>query len=174
MTTYADAQQGRGGLLDRGHRLIAGLIVVLSRIPDSVIAFITRFSIAAVFWKSGQTKIQGLSIDIVNGQFSLGWPTLSDSVVALFAEEYKLLWISPELGALLSAVGEHVLPILLLIGLATRFAALGLLMMTLVIQIFVYPDAYPTHGLWAAALLYLMAKGPGKASLDHLIALRCR
>jgi len=62
--------------------------------------------------------------------------------------------------------------ILILLGLATRFSALALLVMTMTIQIFVYPGAYPTHGVWAAVLLYLMARGPGVFSLDHLIARR--
>jgi putative oxidoreductase len=89
--------------------------------------------------------------------------------VALFQDEYRLPLLSPELGAALAALGEHLLPVLLLLGLGTRFAALGLLIMTAVIQFWVYPDAYPTHGVWAAVLLYLMARGPGRISLDHLI-----
>lgn len=73
---------------------------------------------------------------------------------------------------MLAAVAEHVLPLMLLLGLANRLAALLLLSMTLVIQLFVYPSAYPTHGLWAALLLYLMARGPGVLSLDHLLTRR--
>ena len=73
----------------------------------------------------------------------------------------------------MAATGEHVLPVLLLLGLATRLSALGLLGMTLVIQLLVYPGAYPTHGTWAAVLLYLMAHGPGQLSLDAWIARRC-
>jgi putative oxidoreductase len=69
-------------------------------------------------------------------------------------------------------MAEHVFPFLLLIGLATRFSALALLGMTLVIQLFVYPDAYATHGTWAALLLYLMARGPGALSIDHWLARR--
>ena len=76
------------------------------------------------------------------------------------------------MGATLAALGEHILPVLILLGLGTRFAALGLLVMTLVIQLLVYPGAYPTHGVWAAVLLYLIARGPGRISLDHLIARR--
>jgi hypothetical protein len=76
------------------------------------------------------------------------------------------------LGALLATVGEHALPLLLLLGLGTRFAALGLLVMTAVIQLLVYPAAYPTHGAWAAVLLWLMVRGPGVVSLDHLLAAR--
>ena len=153
-------------------KLTQRLIAMFGCIPDSLIAAVGRFSIAAVFWKSGQTKIQGLAIDFVNGEFQLGWPHLSDSAVALFKDEYRLLLIPPELAAPMAAFAEHLFPILLLVGLATRFSALALLVMTLTIQIFVYPDAYPTHGVWAAVLLYLIAKGPGKISLDHWIACR--
>jgi putative oxidoreductase len=153
-------------------RLVGGAIGLMNRIPNTLIAFIARFSIAAVFWKSGQTKVQGFAIDIVNGEFDLGWPRLSDSAVALFADEYKLPLIAPELAAPLAAIAEHVFPFLLLIGLATRFSALALLGMTLVIQLFVYPDAYATHGTWAALLLYLIARGPGALSIDHWLARR--
>lgn len=148
------------------------VIALFQRIPDSLIAFIGRFAIAAVFWKSGQTKIEGLAIDFIDGTFTPGLPKLSESAVALFQDEYRLPLISPELAAPLAAFAEHIFPILILLGLATRFSALALLGMTLVIQTFVYPGAYPTHGVWAAVLLYLMAKGPGVISLDHWIARR--
>lgn len=144
----------------------------LARIPEDLIALLGRFSIAAVFWKSGQTKVEGFAVDLVDGSLQLGWPRLSDSAVALFQEEYRLPLLPPELGATLAALGEHLLPVLILLGLGTRFAALGLLLMTAVIQLLVYPGAYPTHGVWAAVLLYLMARGPGRVSLDHLIAPR--
>lgn len=111
-------------------------------------------------------------VNIVSGEFSLGWPRLSDSAVALFQDEYKLPFIAPELAAPMAAAAEHVFPLLLLIGLGTRFSALALLGMTLVIQIFVYPDAYATHGTWAAVLLYLMAHGPGALSVDLWLAAR--
>ncbi len=153
-------------------RLLTRLLGMCQRIPDSLIALLGRFSIAAVFWKSGQTKVQGLVVDIVNGDFQLGWPRLSDSVVPLFTEEYRLPLLSPELAATLAAFGEHLFPILLLVGLATRFSALGLLVMTLTIQLLVYPGGYPTHGTWAAVLLFLVARGPGRFSVDHWIAKR--
>lgn len=152
--------------------LITSAVALMEQIPHSLIAFIARFSIAAVFWNSGQTKIQGLAVNIVDGEFMLGWPRLSDSAVALFRDEYQLPFISPEIAAPLAAVAEHLLPLLLLLGLATRLSALGLLCMTLVIQTLVYPDAYPTHGTWAAVLLFLMARGPGIWSIDHLMARR--
>ena len=151
---------------------IRKLIGGLARIPDSLISLIGRFSIAAVFWKSGQTKIQGFAVDIVNGEFQFGVPRLSDSVVALFRDEYRLPFVSPELAAPLAAFAEHLFPLLILVGLATRFSAVALLIMTMTIQLLVYPDAYPTHGVWATVLLFLVAKGAGAFSLDHLIARR--
>lgn len=153
------------GRLDR-------FIDLLGAIPDSLIAIIGRFSIAAVFWKSGQTKVQGFAVDIVSGEFSLGVPRLSDSVVDLFRSEYKLPLLPAEFAAPLAAFAEHLFPLLILVGLATRFSALALLVMTLTIQLLVYPDAYPTHGVWAAVLIFLIARGPGVISLDHLIARR--
>lgn len=152
--------------------MITRAIQWLDKIPHSLIAFVGRFSIAAVFWKSGQTKIEGLAIDLVDGTFQIGLPRLADSTIPLFKSEYALPLLSPALAAHLAAVAEHVFPILILFGLATRFSALALLGMTLTIQLFVYPAAYPTHGTWAAVLLYLMARGPGKLSIDHLIARR--
>jgi putative oxidoreductase len=148
-------------------RRIYGL---LARIPDSLIAAIGRFSIAAVFWKSGQTKVEGFAIDLVDGVFQLGVPHLSSSAVDLFRDEYKVPVLDPQIAAVMSATAEHVFPMLLLVGLATRPAAAALLGMTLVIQLFVYPGAYPTHGVWITVLLFLIARGPGVLSLDHLIA----
>ena len=153
-------------------RFIAPTIAWFQRIPDALIAFVGRFSIAAVFWKSGQTKIEGLAIDFIDGTYTLGLPKLADSAVALFQDEYALPLLPPTLAAVMAALAEYVFPILILLGLATRFSALALLGMTLVIQLFVYPGAYPTHGVWAAVLLYLVAKGPGILSIDHWIARR--
>lgn len=153
-------------------RLIGVAIGLFERIPNTLIAFIARFSIAAVFWNSGQTKVQGFVVNLVSGEFKLGWPSLSDSSLALFQDEYKLPFIPPELAAPMAATAEHVFPLLILIGLGTRFSALALLGMTLVIQLFVYPGAYATHGTWAAVLLYLMARGPGNLSVDHWLASR--
>lgn len=152
--------------------LTHSVVQLLSRIPDAWIALLARFSIAAIFWKSGQTKIQGFSLDIISGEFHFGWPQLSSSVVDLFRYEYQLPLISPELGAIMAATAEHLFPALILIGLATRFSALALLGMTIVIQFLVYPDAYPTHGVWAAVLLFLVARGPGPLALDHLFSKR--
>lgn len=155
-----------GGLVDLFERYVA----LCSRVPHSLIALLGRFALAALFWKAGQTKVANFALDPFAGTWQIGWPRLADFTVELFASEYQLPFIAPSVAALLAATAEHVLALLLLLGLATRFAALGLLSMTLVIQLLVYPDAYPTHATWAAVLLYLLARGPGVFSLDHLLA----
>jgi len=165
LNSRSNSSAGLAGLIRFG-------VTQLSRIPHSFIALLARFSIAAVFWNSGQTKIEGLAINIVNGEFMLGWPRLSESALALFEQEYQLPLIAPAVAAPLAAVAEHVFPLLILLGLATRFSALALLGMTLVIQLLVYPGAYATHGTWAAVLLYIMAQGPGKVSIDHWLSRR--
>lgn len=154
-------------------RLHAHAIRCFERIPHCLIALLGRCSIAATFWLSGQTKIEGFAVNVLAGEFDLGWPMLSQSAVSLFREEYQVPLLSPGLAALLAAGAEHLLPVLLILGLATRWSALGLLLMTLTIQIFVYPDAYATHGVWATVLLYLVARGPGSISLDAWLARRC-
>lgn len=138
--------------------LIGRVIAGLDRIPYSLIAFGARLFPAAIFWQSGQSKLEGWRV--------------SDNAVFLFREEYKLPLIDPALAAHLATLGEHLLPALLVLGLVSRFAALGLLGMTAVIQIFVYPDAWPTHGVWAICLLMVAARGPGRIALDALIARR--
>jgi putative oxidoreductase len=138
--------------------VVQRLSAALNRIPYWFIALCARVFPAAVFWQSGQTKVAGFH--------------LRPGAVALFQNEYQLPVIDPTAAAYLSAVGEHVLPVLLVLGLATRFAALGLLFMTAVIEIFVYPLAWPTHGVWATCFVLLIARGPGEVSLDALIARR--
>lgn len=138
------------------HRLFGQGLNALNSIPNDLIALIARLSIAAVFWQSGQTKVEG-------------W-MLSDTALYLFENEYKLPLIDPWLAAHLAAFAEHFFPILLVIGLASRLSAMALLGMTLVIEIFVYPAAWPTHGTWAACLLFIAARGPGLISLDALVA----
>lgn len=152
---------------------MAALIKQFERIPHSLIAFLGRFSVAAIFWLSAQTKVEGFAVNLISGEFSLGIPRLSSSAVALFRDEYQLPLIPPELAALAAAFGEHFFSALLLLGLASRFSALALLGMTATIQFLVYPDAYPTHGVWAAVLLYIVARGPGMISIDHWLARRC-
>lgn len=131
-------------------------IMLLNAIPQDVISLAARIFAAAIFWQSGQTKLEGWRV--------------SDSAIALFREEYRLPLLDPVWAAHLAALGEHLFPFLLILGFASRFAALALLGMTAVIQIFVYPDAWPTHGIWAVALLLIAARGPGRWSLDHLLA----
>lgn len=164
----------RSGPIARIARTIARIHGAFARIPHSAIALLARVSLAVTFWTSGQTKIEGFVLDPIGWTAHLGWPHLSSSAVELFRDEYALPLIPPEVAAPLAAVAEHVFPLLLLIGLGTRLSALALLGMTLVIEIFVYPNAYPTHGLWAALMLYLMARGPGTWSLDHWIAAHWR
>ncbi|MEW5697235.1 DoxX family protein [Pseudomonas synxantha] len=154
--------------------LVKRAIALFENIPYSLIAFIARFSIAAVFWKSGQTKVEGFAIDLVSGTFQWGEPKLAASALWLFRSEYHVPLLPPEVAAHLATFAEHFFPVLILLGLATRFSALALIGMTLTIQLFVYPDAYPTHGTWIALLLLLLAKGPGRLSIDHWIARRLR
>lgn len=125
-------------------------------IPYSLIALVTRVSIAGVFWQSGQTKMDGWQIGA--------------SAIELFRNEYRLPLIDPTVAAYLATAAEHLFPVLLIVGMATRFAATALLVMTLVIEIFVYPDAWPTHGTWAACFLMLIARGAGMISVDDAIS----
>ncbi|WP_454830849.1 DoxX family protein [Pseudoxanthomonas wuyuanensis] len=173
-TFVAASRNAPSGPLVGAPRALRGLTAVFERIPHSAIALLARFSIAMTFWLSGQTKIEGLVLDPISRTIELGVPRISGSALELFRSEYALPLIPPELAAIMAAVAEHVFPLLLLIGLASRLSAFALLLMTLVIQLFVYPSAFATHGLWAAAMLYLMARGPGTVSLDHLIARRSR
>jgi putative oxidoreductase len=127
-------------------------------IPESLIALLLRVGIAVPFFLSGRTKVEGFL-------------TLSPSTEYLFAEEYDVPFLSPDLAAHLATYAEHLLPVLLVLGLLTRFSALGLIVMTLVIQLFVVPTGWPTHLLWAGPLVYLLARGPGGWSLDRLLKL---
>ena len=132
---------------------IAEYYAVLERFPLSILQFLFRFSIAMVFWNAGMVKIQSWQ------------PT-----VALFANEYRVPLLSPELAAVLATTVELTCPVLLVFGLATRLATLPMLGMTLVIQTFVYPDLWLTHLTWATILVFILTRGPGAISLDHLLA----
>lgn len=127
--------------------------------PHSLLALVNRMALAGIFWLSARTKVEG-------------WFTVSDSAYALFREEYKLPLLPPELAAQMATVAEHVFPMLLVLGLFTRLSALALLGMTLVIQVFVYPDAWPTHLSWAGLMLYLVGRGAGNVSLDRALGIR--
>lgn len=136
-------------------RLVGWITGMLERIPDTFVQLFARLAIAPVFWLSGQTKVDG-------------W-TIKDTTFYLFRYEYQVPVLPPDLAAYMATAAEHAMPVLLVIGLATRFAALGLLGMTLVIQVFVYPEAWSLHALWGALLLVIVARGPGTWSLDRLI-----
>ncbi|MCA0406178.1 MAG: DoxX family protein [Proteobacteria bacterium] len=153
-------------------RLVERFNALCAQVPLGLTLLIARLGIAGVFWRSGQTKVAGFALDPLAGRFELGWPRFSDSAIDLFRDEYRVPLLSPEVAATLATLAEHVFPMLLVLGLATRASALALLGMTLVIQIFVYPDAWPTHGTWAAVLLVLVRFGAGAISLDHLLARR--
>jgi len=139
-------------------RAMRTVAAVLDKIPQSLISLAARIFPAAVFWRSGETKVEGWHV--------------TDSAIALFQDEYKLPWIDPALAANVAAFSEHFFPVLLVIGLASRFAALALLGMTAVIEIFVYPYAWPEQGVWAVCFLVVIARGPGIFSLDHLLLRR--
>ena len=141
------------GLRARWNRL-AGLLTRI--VPHDLLALATRVGIAAIFFLSGRTKVEGFL-------------TLTPSAYELFRTEYKLPLLPPELAAHLAAYAEHLFPVLLVLGLCTRLSALALLGMTLVIQLFVYPDAWPTHLSWAALLLYLVGRGGGAFALDRVL-----
>lgn len=142
-----------GGLRDR----LFALNHLGDRLPYDLVALALRVFPAAVFWASGRTKVEGWAI--------------ADSTWFLFANEYALPVIPSAWAAVLATLAEHFFPILLVLGLATRLSALALLGMTLVIQLFVYPDAWTTHGLWAACFLALIRFGPGAVSLDRALGL---
>ena len=128
-------------------------------IGESLLALVARIAMAAVFFLSGRTKVSGFL-------------TIKDSTYTLFEQEYKLPLLPPEIAAHLAAYAEHFFPLLLVLGLFTSSAALGLLGMTAVIEIFVYPDAWPTHLTWAGLLLLLVARGGGAWSLDRLFGIK--
>ena len=153
-------------------QLCRGFNFYCAQLPHWPLQLLARFALAATFWRSAMTKVEGLQIDLFAGQFQLGWPQLSDNARFLFEYEYQLPLLSPTLAAYLATSAELLLPLLLLLGLGTRFAALGVLLMTLVIEIFVYPDAYPLHGVWALSALYLIKQGGGLLSCDYRLQSR--
>lgn len=132
---------------------LAALLAALERIPLALLQLLFRFSIAAVFWNSGLTKIAS-------------WQT----TVVLFRDEYKVPVLPPELAATLAASVELTCPVLLVLGLATRLATLPMLGMTFVIETFVYPEDWIEHLTWASFLLFILTRGPGPIALDRLIA----
>lgn len=148
---------------DQAHRLrgawnrCADLLDKL--VGHALLALASRVAIAAIFFLSGRTKVDGFL-------------TVNDSAIYLFREEYKVPLLPPEFAAHMAAYAEHLFPVLLVLGLFTRLSALALLGMTATIQIFVYPDAWPTHLSWAALMLYLIGRGAGPLSLDRLLGVK--
>jgi putative oxidoreductase len=134
---------------------IGRLLRWLDGIPYTLLAIPLRFAIATVFWNSAMAHLAN-------------WQT----TMYLFETEYKLPILSSNLAANMAVSIELSTPVLLVLGLLTRPAALVLLGMTTVIEVFVYPQAWPTHIQWAAMLLVLLARGPGQLSLDALIRRR--
>jgi len=148
------------GAISLYQRLVA---IAASRIPEGLALLLTRLALAGVFWRSGRSKVEEGSL------FSI-----SDTTYYLFSEEYSAVPLPSDFAAVMATVAEHAFPVLLVLGLFTRGAALGLLGMTLVIQIFVYPEAWwQVHALWAAMCLILIARGAGLFSLDAFVARKC-
>jgi putative oxidoreductase len=128
-------------------------------VTQNVLGLVARVGIGAVFFYSGRTKVDGLL-------------SVTDGAVALFTDEYKLPLLPPAFAAHMAAYAEHLFPLLLVLGLCTRLSAAALLGMTAVIQVFVYPDAWPTHLSWAAILLFLVGRGGGAWSFDRALGIR--
>lgn len=145
-----------GALPTIGRRVIAGARVVtgtLERVPVALPVLLLRCAVALVFWRSGLTKL----------------PLGNDMTVFLFESEYRVPLLPAAFAAYLTTVIELIAPWLLVVGLGARVSAAILLAETLVIQVFVYPQHYPEHLLWAAPLLYVVLRGPDQWSIDHFI-----
>ena len=140
-------------------QLIRSLLARLESVPYWVNGLICRLAIAGVFWRSGQTKVHDGFV-------------ISDSTYDLFRTEYKIPLLPPETAAVAATISEHLFSALLVIGLASRLSAGALFVMTLVIEIFVYPESWPDHLMWASAMIYVILRGPGLVSVDHLIRRR--
>jgi len=149
-------------------KLVSNLVNRFTRltalIPEDLVSLVSRLAIASVFWRSAQTKITGWE---VFGQ-SLQFFNVTESTKMLFEYEYQVPLLPPVTAAYMATTAEFCFSILLVLGLGTRFAALGLLGVTTVIQLFVLPDGWPTHILWLALLLYLLKNGGGKIACDYV------
>jgi len=137
------------------YRQFAGLF---DRIPLSLLLLTARLGVASIFFLSGRTKVDGIL-------------HITDSTYSLFETEYVLPLVPPHIAAHLATYSEHFFPILLVLGLFSRVGALALLGMTLVIEVFVYPDAWSTHLSWAGLLLPILCLGGGRISLDWLLGI---
>ncbi len=164
MTMATDNSAATDGKIKRLADLVGrGIAVVRTIAQPSLVQFVMRLALAVPFWKSGILKWDGFL-------------QLNDTAIYLFSDEFKLhlpggpyTFPAPVVMAFLSGSGEIILPILLVLGFATRFAALGLLLMTIVVELTV-PDGWPVHLTWAAMALGIMAWGPGRLSVDNRIA----
>ncbi|EMD84610.1 DoxX family protein [Pacificimonas flava] len=136
--------------------------VLASPLPEGLALLLVRIALAGIFWRSGRTKVvEGSALSI------------SDSTYFLFEYEYAGVPVPPDLAARLATYAEHAFPLLLVIGLATRLSAFALLCMTLVIQVFVYPEAWwSTHILWVALAAILISRGSGVISVDAVLRRR--
>ena len=133
-----------------------------SRVPEGIALLLTRVALAGIFWRSGRTKVEEGTL-----------LSISDQAYFLFEYEYTGLPLSPAIATPMATWAEHLFPLLLVLGLFTRFAALSLLLMTLVIQFLVYPEAWwATHILWVAMAAILVSRGGGLFSADRLLASR--
>lgn len=138
--------------------------MLASRYGEGVALLFVRLALAGVFWRSGRSKV-------VEGT----WLTVSDTTHYLFENDYSGVPLPPAFAAQAATLAEFLFPVLLVLGLATRLSALALLGMTLVIQIFVYPEAwYSVHILWVALALVLVSRGGGLFALDAPLALTLR
>lgn len=132
---------------------------ISGRLPEGFVLLLVRVALAGIFWRSGRTKVEEGS-----------WLTISDTTYFLFQEEYAGVPLPSDIAAPLATYAEHLFPLLLVLGLCTRFSALALLCMTMVIQIFVYPEAWwSVHMVWAALALTLIVRGGGMFSLDAAV-----
>ncbi len=138
----------------RSYDRLTGLIG--GRVTEALVLLFVRVAFAGIFWRSARTKVDEGS-----------WLTISDTTYFLFAEEYSGVPLPSELAAQMATMAEHLFPVLLVLGLFTRLSALALLGMTVVIQIFVYPEAWwSVHMVWAALALVLIVRGGGMFSID--------
>ncbi len=149
MTRISSRTASADGLL--GH--VRAALELAERFPLALLELAFRVAVAVVFFRSGLVKIAS-------------WET----TVALFTEEYRVPLLPPELAATLAATAELTCPVLLLVGLGARMASAALLIMVLVIQVFVYPESWSDHLIWASLLTYVLTRGPGTISLDHIVS----
>jgi putative oxidoreductase len=156
MTMGLPAAASPGSVAETGglRATMASIASRLGRVPPSLQQLLFRLAVAGVFLRAGIQKVRG-------------WET----TLALFADEYKLPGLPPDIAAVLATCFEIGCSTLLVLGLAARLATLPLLGMIVIIQLFVYPQAWPEHLVWGSILLFLLTRGPGSLSLDRLFGI---